>query len=163
MLAWKLDQAVTLPELQGHVITGLQLQPTNHNRLLISTQKGKAYLMDTRVYVFFIMHTIIIVFMFRLHIIHCYRDNSSIQNSQSVTVFSACGTYVLLASGHHLTVCRVDNSTVVGQYQNLPLHHPVTSLLFHPLDHMIVLSAFGDNEPVFLYHYNKDSKWLHFV
>ena len=158
MLAWKLDRTVALPELQGHVITSLQLQPTNHNRLLITSLKGKVYLMDTRVYVFSIMHTIIILFMFRLHIIHHYHDNSGIQNSQSVAVFSACGTYILLASGHHLIVCRSDNSTVVGQYQNLLLHHPVTCLLFHPMDHMIVLSAFGDNEPILLYNYNRDSK-----
>lgn len=60
MLAWKLDQTVTLTELQDHVITSLQLQPTNQNRMLISTHKGKVYLMDTRVYVFFITHTTII-------------------------------------------------------------------------------------------------------
>ena len=162
MSAWKLDRTLMLPELQDHVITSLQLQPTNHNRLLISTQKGKVYLMDTRVYVFFIMH-IIICCMLRFHIIHRYHDNSGIQNSQSVAVFSACGTYILLALGHRLTVCRVDNSMVVGQYQNLPLHHPITSLLFHPLDHMIALSAFGDNEPIFLYSYNKDGEELFFA
>ena len=159
MSAWKFDRKLTLPELQDHVITSLQLQPTNHNRLLISTQKGKVFLMDTRVYVFFIM-LIIICCMFRLHIMHRYYDNSGIQNNQSVAIFSACGTYVLLTSGHCLTVCRVDNSTVVGRYQNLPLHHPITSLLFHPLDHVIALSAFGDNEPIFLYTYNKDGEKL---
>ena len=158
MLAWKLDQTVTLTELQDHVITSLQLQPTNHNRMLISTQRGKVFLMDTRVYVlFYIMHTVII-FSIRLHIIHHYHGNSGIQNSQSVAIFSACGTYVLLGCNHQLTVCRVDSSVVVGQYQNLPLHHPLTCLLFHPMDHMIVLSAFGGNEPVLLYNYNKDSK-----
>lgn len=164
MLAWKLDQTVAVTELKDHVITALQLQPTNQNRLLISTQKGKVYLMDTRVYVLFlIMHTTIILVMFRLHIIHCYHDNSGVLNSQSVAVFSACGTYILLASSHHLTVCRVDNNTIIGQYQNLPLHHPITCLLFHPLDHMIALSAFGDNEPVLLYNYNKDSEQLLFT
>lgn len=52
---------MTLAELKDHVITSLQLQPTNQNRLLISTQKGKVFLMDARVYVyaFFIMHTLI--------------------------------------------------------------------------------------------------------
>lgn len=96
--------------------------------------------------------------MFRLHIIHRYHDNSGIQSNQSVAVFSACGTYILLASSHQLTVCRADSSTVVGQYQNLPLHHSITCLLFHPLDHMIALSAFGNNEPVLLYNYNKNGK-----
>lgn len=162
MLAWKLDQTVALTELKDHVITNLQLQPTNQNRLLISTQKGKVYLMDTRVYVFLMTHATIIFMLFRLHIMHCYHDNSGIQNSQSVAVFSACGTYILLASGHRVTVCRADSSVVVGHYHNLPLHHPITCLLFHPLDHMLVLSAFGDNEPVLLYNYNKDSKQLNF-
>jgi len=61
MLAWKLDQTITLTELRDHVITNLQSQPTNQNRLLISTQKGKVFLMDIRVYVFFIMHIVIIL------------------------------------------------------------------------------------------------------
>ena len=161
MLAWKLDQTVTLTELQDHVITSLQLQPTNHNRMLISTQKGKVFLMDTRVYVIILYNAHYNLFSIRLHIIHHYHGNSGIQNSQSVAIFSACGTYILLGSGHQLTVCRVDTSVVVGQYQNLPLHHPLTCLSFHPMDHMMVLSAFGDNEPVLLYNYNKDSEHLY--
>ena len=161
ILTWKLDQTVMVTELRDHVITRLQLQPTNQNRLLISTQKGKVYLMDTRVYVYLLYNAHHdCLFVFRLHIIHFYHDNSGIENSQSVAIFSACGTYVLLATSHHITVCRADSSTVIGRYQTLPLHHPITCLLFHPLDHMMTLSAFGDNEPVLLYNYNKDSKWL---
>lgn len=49
ILSWKLDQSVLLAELKDHVITSLELQPTNHNRLLICTQDGRVCLIDTNV------------------------------------------------------------------------------------------------------------------
>ena len=95
---------------------------------------------------------------FRLHIVRHYHDSNSVQINRSVAVFSACGTYVLLGVGHHLKECRADNGMVVGQYHTLPLHHPLTCLLFHPMDHIIALSAFGTNEPVLVYSYNKEGE-----
>jgi len=160
ILSWRLDRSISLAELKNHVITNLELQPTNHNRLLICTQNGRVFLIDTNVYVWFSSLPIfnMCVSFVRLHIVRHYHDNNSVQTNQSVAVFSACGTYVLLGVGHHLKVCHANNGVVVGQYHALPLHHPLTCLLFHPMDHIIALSAFGTNEPVLVYSYNKEGE-----
>ena len=159
ILSWKLDRSISLAELKDHVITSLELQPTNHNRLLICTQNRRVFLIDTNVYVYFLLLSVFSLCCFvRLYVVRHYHDDDSVQTNQSVAVFSACGTYVLLGVGHHLTVCRANSGTVVGQYHTLPLHHPLTCLLFHPMDHIIALSAFGTSEPVLVYNYNKEGE-----
>jgi WD40 repeat protein len=78
------------------------------------------------------------------------------------TCFSACGEYVFVGSRMgQVHVWRSESGAYIGEYKNTlggwpTTDSPIVDICFHPHDHVIAFSVWGEEEPVMVYTWDQN-------
>ncbi|XP_064605140.1 jouberin-like [Liolophura sinensis] len=134
---WGLYQEIQETELMGTPINYLKMHPSGR-RLLVHSRDNMIRMIDLRI----------------LRIMQKYIGALNFREEIHSTI-SPCGTFVLAGSEDGSAyVWNTETGDQVACYSELNYRHPVTSLDYHPRDHMIAFCSLGDNQAVFVYNYN---------
>lgn len=134
---WTMLKNVAIDELQGNVINSLSLHP-NGRKLLVHVRNSVLCMLDLRSYT--VMQRYLGASNFKEHI---------------RSTLSACGCFVIAGSEDgYAYVWNTETGDLVSVYTSLGYNHAVSDVQFHPLDHIIAFSSFGDSHPVLVYHYD---------
>uniref|UniRef100_A0A8C9VD14 Osteoclast-stimulating factor 1 n=1 Tax=Scleropages formosus TaxID=113540 RepID=A0A8C9VD14_SCLFO len=124
-------------DLKGISISGLEVHP-NGRRLLIHAKDSIVRVMDLRILV-----------VKKYVGITNYRERIR-------STFSPCGSFIFSGSEDGMAyVWNADTGDRVAVYTELCYPRPLRDVAFHPHENMVAFCAFGDNQPVLVYIYDR--------
>ncbi|KAI8898327.1 WD40-repeat-containing domain protein [Globomyces pollinis-pini] len=166
----------TIDSLMGDPIQTLKMHPSNR-KMLVQTLGPMAHMLDTRIHRF-ITHFVSPTSPFiasnssyphpfgarkNLPSISEQRHASSFRFIKST--FSPCGSYLFVGSNMcTVDIWRAESGTYVGAFNNTVLKSwkegncPVVHISFHPHDHIIAFSIWGEGEPVRVYKWHVEGQ-----
>jgi jouberin len=165
-----IDCLKTIDSLYGHSIQGLRLHPSN-KKLMIQTLGPAIHLMDIRIF------RILTHFELPQRRSEILKSNLSPtsglkklnSNNQTTNAgflkpsFSTCGTFIFVGSVDGVVhFWRSESGVYLGSFNSVVLKswiegNPIVDISFHPHDHLIAFSVWGDKEPLRVYRWDEDS------
>ncbi|KAI4885132.1 hypothetical protein NFI96_020038 [Prochilodus magdalenae] len=134
---WKIEKEIKESDLNGIPINSLEVHP-NGRRLLIHAKDSVLRVMDLR------------IFAVKKYIgATNYRDRIN-------STFTPCGSFIFSGSEDGLAyVWNAETGDQVAVYSELCYPVALRGVAFHPLEHMVAFCAFGQNQPIQLYLYDR--------
>ncbi|XP_018587251.2 jouberin [Scleropages formosus] len=134
---WNVEREIGESDLKGISISGLEVHP-NGRRLLIHAKDSIVRVMDLRILV-----------VKKYVGITNYRERIR-------STFSPCGSFIFSGSEDGMAyVWNADTGDRVAVYTELCYPRPLRDVAFHPHENMVAFCAFGDNQPVLVYIYDR--------
>ncbi|KAM9466241.1 jouberin [Clarias gariepinus] len=134
---WKIDKEIKESELNGIPISSLEVHP-NGRRLLIHAKDSVLRVMDLR------------IFAIKKYIgATNYRERIN-------STFTPCGNFIFSGSEDGLAyVWNAETGDQVAMYSELCYPTALRGVAFHPHEHLVAFCAFGQNQPIQLYVYDR--------
>ncbi|XP_073726052.1 jouberin isoform X2 [Misgurnus anguillicaudatus] len=134
---WSIEREIKEADLQGVSINSLELHP-NGRRLLIHAKDSVLRVMDLRILAVkkYIGAT-------------NYRDRIN-------STFTPCGSFIFSGSEDGLAyVWNSETGDQVAVYSELSYSSALRAVAFHPHENMVAFCAFGQNQPIHIYVYDR--------
>ncbi|KAF7704498.1 hypothetical protein HF521_021570 [Silurus meridionalis] len=134
---WKIEKEIKEIDLNGIPINSLEVHP-NGRRLLIHAKDSVLRVMDLR------------IFAIKKYIgATNYRERIN-------STFTPCGNFIFSGSEDGLAyVWNAETGDQVAVYSELCYSAALRGVTFHPHEHLVAFCAFGQNQPIQLYLYDR--------
>uniref|UniRef100_F6YJE7 SH3 domain-containing protein n=1 Tax=Ciona intestinalis TaxID=7719 RepID=F6YJE7_CIOIN len=134
---WSIKTKYEERELSGVCINCIQVHPRN-NKLLLHCRDSTIRMLDVRI------HTLV-----------KYSGSSNLRQLIRSDLTS-CGSFVISGSEDGSAyVWNAESGDQVATFNELQFSRSVRDVTFHPHDHIVAFSCFGQNMPVLVYKYDK--------
>ncbi|KAL4624023.1 jouberin [Arapaima gigas] len=134
---WNIEREIGESDLKGISISGLEVHP-NGRRLLIHARDSVVRVMDLRI-----------------SAVKKYAGATNYRERIRST-FSPCGSFIFSGSEDGMAyVWNADTGDRVAVYTELCYPAPLRDVAFHPHENMVAFCAFGENQPVLVYIYDR--------
>ncbi|XP_078486609.1 jouberin-like isoform X2 [Ciona intestinalis] len=134
---WSVKTKYEERELSGVCINCIQVHPRN-NKLLLHCRDSTIRMLDVRI------HTLV-----------KYSGSSNLRQLIRSDLTS-CGSFVISGSEDGSAyVWNAESGDQVATFNELQFSRSVRDVTFHPHDHIVAFSCFGQNMPVLVYKYDK--------
>ncbi|XP_064412135.1 jouberin isoform X2 [Latimeria chalumnae] len=134
---WGIHKEIREDDMKGVPVNYLQLHP-NGRRLLIHARDSTLRVMDLR-------------------ILTTKKYTGAINYREKIhSTFTPCGTFLLSGSEDGVAyVWNAETGDQVAMYSELSYTSPLRDVAFHPHEHMVAFCAFGQNQPILVYIYDR--------
>ncbi|KAK3537794.1 hypothetical protein QTP70_018932 [Hemibagrus guttatus] len=134
---WKIEKEINESDLSGIPVSSLEVHP-NGRRLLIHAKDSVLRVMDLR------------IFAIKKYIgATNYRERIN-------STFTPCGNFIFSGSEDGLAyVWNAETGDQVAVYSELCYPTALRGVAFHPHEHLVAFCAFGQNQPIQLYVYDR--------
>ncbi|KAK2843479.1 hypothetical protein Q7C36_011694 [Tachysurus vachellii] len=134
---WKIEKEIKESDLNGIPISSLEVHP-NGRRLLIHAKDSVLRVMDLR------------IFAIKKYIgATNYRERIN-------STFTPCGNFIFSGSEDGFAyVWNAETGDQVAVYSELCYPTALRGVAFHPHEHLVAFCAFGQNQPIQLYVYDR--------
>jgi jouberin len=160
----------TIDSLNGNPIQALRLHPSN-KKLMIQTLGPGLHMLDIRIFRilthFELPERRLETDKYKVKVTNPAKKLNSIHQISTARFlkpsFSACGTFILVGSVNGTVhFWRSESGVYLGSYNSVVLQSwtegsPIVDISFHPHDHLIAFSVWGDKEPMRVYTWDEDS------
>ncbi|KAJ8291162.1 hypothetical protein GJAV_G00022110 [Gymnothorax javanicus] len=134
---WGIEREMEEADWKGIPISKLEVHP-NGRRLLIQAKDSVIRVMDLRILA-----------------VQKYTGATNYRERIHGT-FSPCGTFIFSGSEDgQAYVWNAETGDQVAVYSELCYHNPLRDVAFHPHENMVAFCAFGQNQPIHVYLYDR--------
>ncbi|XP_030644638.1 jouberin [Chanos chanos] len=134
---WNIEKEIKEGDLNGIPINSLEVHP-NGRRLLIHAKDSILRVMDLRI-----------------QAVKKYTGATNYRERIQST-FTPCGSFIFSGSEDGLAyVWNTETGDQVAVYSELCYPTALRGVAFHPHDNIVAFSAFGQNQPIHLYHFDR--------